>query len=348
MNKTWLRQLWGVIRLEVRMSFLSKVSIWLYLLALAPLLILVSHRAVEKARLRQLRMIAATHPLPPERLRDIYLGMEIPEVIARLGQPYRQWMNHHGRQVFRYTDGRADIRLIFSAGQLIEKDIRRPTYVSEGLRVLGNLFNWYFLRIAIFFGCAGIFTNIIRGKVMDKTLHLYLLCPVRREVLILGKYLAALVATAAVFNISMAIQWLVVVKGSQAIDQAAGSLAHKLVLYLAVTTLACIGYGGVFMAVGLLFKNTAVPTAVILVWEHINQFMPGILRRLGMVYYLQSVIPATDRPNEYLAPMLALLISPAEPVSAAVAVLSICTLSLALLALCGYLARRLQVNYATE
>lgn len=346
MNKILLRQLWGVIRLEVRMSFLSRVSFWLYILALSPVLILLLHKAGERVILRELETIATASPLSPEALKDIYLGMYRNDVIARLGQPSGEWVNRDGEQVLRYTDGRADIRLIFSAGQLVEKDIRRPTDVSRGLRVLGNMFNWYFLRIAIFFGCAGIFTHIIRGKFMDKTLHLYLLCPVRREVLILGKYLAALLATAAVFNISMAIQWLVVVKGSQAVDQTAWASTYRLVLYLLVTTLACIGYGAVFTAVGLLFKNTAAPIAVILVWEHINQFMPGILRRLGMVYYLQSIIPASDQPNEYLPPVIALLIRPAEPISAPLAAIWICILTLALLVLCGYLARRLQVNYA--
>ena len=41
-----------------------------------------------------------------------------------------------------------------------------------------------------FFGCLGIFMNLFRGEMLDKTLHFWFLMPVRREVLLAGKYVA--------------------------------------------------------------------------------------------------------------------------------------------------------------
>ena len=59
----------------------------------------------------------------------------------------------------------------------------------------------------MFFGCVGIFTNLFRGEMLDKSLHFYLLTPVRREILLAGKYLAGLLATVVIFTASVALQW---------------------------------------------------------------------------------------------------------------------------------------------
>jgi hypothetical protein len=49
------------------------------------------------------------------------------------------------------------------------------------------LFQFFYLRGAIFFGCVGIFCNLFRGEMLEKTLHYYYMTPVRREVLVAGK-----------------------------------------------------------------------------------------------------------------------------------------------------------------
>ena len=42
--------------------------------------------------------------------------------------------------------------------------------------------------------------NLFRGEVVDRSLHYYFLAPVRREVLVVGKYLSGLIATIALFT----------------------------------------------------------------------------------------------------------------------------------------------------
>ena len=59
--------------------------------------------------------------------------------------------------------------------------------------VFAALFQFFYLRATIFFGCMGIFSNLFRGEMLEKTLHYYYLMPMRRELLVLGKYLAGLV-----------------------------------------------------------------------------------------------------------------------------------------------------------
>ena len=41
----------------------------------------------------------------------------------------------------------------------------------EDRTVYAGIFQFFYLRLAIFFGCLGIFMNLFRGEMLDKTLH---------------------------------------------------------------------------------------------------------------------------------------------------------------------------------
>ena len=56
------------------------------------------------------------------------------------------------------------------------------------------------LRTVVFFGCAWIFMNLFRGDIVDRSLHFYFLSPVRREVLVVGKYFSGLVTSIILFT----------------------------------------------------------------------------------------------------------------------------------------------------
>src|SRR5262245_55757458 len=45
-------------------------------------------------------------------------------------------------------------------------------------------YNVLILRTIVYFGSAWIFMNLFRGEVVDKSLHYYFLCALRREVLV--------------------------------------------------------------------------------------------------------------------------------------------------------------------
>jgi ABC-type transport system involved in multi-copper enzyme maturation permease subunit len=56
------------------------------------------------------------------------------------------------------------------------------------------------LRTIVFFGCAWIFMNLFRGDIVDRSLHFYFLSPVRREVLVVAKYLSGLATSIVLFT----------------------------------------------------------------------------------------------------------------------------------------------------
>jgi hypothetical protein len=117
--------------------------------------------------------------------------------------------------------------------------------------------------------------------------------------------------------------------------------------YLSVTALACVGYGSVFLAVGLLFRNPIVPTAVVLLWESANPFLPPILKKTSMIYYLQSLCPVTVS-QDNLPPLMSLLISPTQPATTITAIIRIVLLTLFVLVLASFIARKLEINYSTD
>src|SRR3982751_3012698 len=142
-----------------------------------------------------------------------------------------------------------------------------PTDEMENFSQLGQVYAGIYgaliLRTLVFFGCAWVFMNLFRGEVVDRSLHYYFLAPVRREVLVAGKYLSGLIATIVLFSIttvgSMLILYFWLFPGPSREYFFAGAGARQLLTYLAVTILACIGYGAVFLIVGLRFRNPIIP-----------------------------------------------------------------------------------------
>ena len=137
------------------------------------------------------------------------------------------------------------------------------------------------------------FAQMFRGEVLEKTLHYYLLAPVRREVLALGKYTAGLVASIVLFGSSTIATYLLMFLASpsgSAFAFSAEGMAH-LARYLAVVMLACLGYGAIFLLFGIFFKNPAGVTAALLLWESLSSLLPPALQKLSVVYYLQSLYP---------------------------------------------------------
>src|SRR5438445_612619 len=84
-------QIQAVIRLEMRKTFFARRGLWVYLVALAPVLLFAGH-SIDMMRTRENRReIAAAHRVSGDALRSIFPGMTYDQVIARLGEPY----SHH-------------------------------------------------------------------------------------------------------------------------------------------------------------------------------------------------------------------------------------------------------------
>jgi ABC-type transport system involved in multi-copper enzyme maturation permease subunit len=210
-----------------------------------------------------------------------------------------------------------------------------------------NFFAYFFqfvLNVPVFFGCAWIFMNLFRGEVLDRSLHYYFLSPVRRDVLVAGKYVSALVSTSLVLIAVTAICFIAQFSflggwGSGGIAVGAQGVG-QLATYLVIVGLACLGYGAVFLMVGLLLRNPVVPALALWLWEAANPVLPGLLKRISITFYLQSLYPV--RPPE--GP-LALIV---EPVSPWLGVPGLVLFTGLILVLSGLRIRRMEVAYSSD
>ncbi len=355
--KLWWAQIRAVIRLEMRKTFFAKRGIWVYLLALAPAaLFLMDSMFVIRDRDRRAEL-ESTHPVTREMIAKVEMGMSRADVEAVLGQPYSKNIFSRGRRqqqhetaIYRYTDGENDYTFIFNDDELNGRRTNELRTIPKDSLIFATVFQFFFLRLAIFFGCVGIFTNLFRGELLDKSLHFYLLAPIRREVLLVGKYLAGLIATVVIFTTSTALQLAAMgwhLTGPAMTEYLHGPGLGHIGAYLGVTALACLGYGSVFLAAGLLFRNPIIPAAVVLLWESANPFLPATLKKISVIFYLQSMCPVIARPNDMPA-LAALLLSSAEATPVVWAAGGLVVVTLALLALAARQARALEINYSSD
>ena len=210
--------------------------------------------------------------------------------------------------------------------------------------IYAALYGALILRTVVFFGCAWIFMNLFRGEIIDRSLHYYFLAPVRREVLVVAKYLSGLLTAFALFGgttlISFALLYLPRFYTETVRYFFLGRGAGVVFTYLGITLLACVGYGAVFMLVGLFFRNPIVPALALYGWEWLNFLLPPLLKKLSVIHYLQSLAPVPM----YEGPFAIL----AQPTPAWISVPSLLLFTVAVLLLAGWYARRMEVSYVGD
>jgi len=359
MNPSQWAQIFAIVRLEIWKTFFSRRGLWIYLFALTPVLLFTANSIYAPREQARLARIAESHPRVLTNLTAITPGMSNSVVVEKLGEPYakRSWHHRveHGRAFeharYQYTDGKSDFTFWFFNGQVRHIERSDPQTLPQNILIFATIFRFYFLRLAVLFGCVGIFTNLFRGEMLDKSLHFYLLTPVRREILLAGKFLAGLLATMVIFTASVALQWVALLwqfPHAAVAGYFAEPTAAHLLPYLGVTVLACAAYGSVFLCAGLLFRNPIVPAAVVLLWESANLFLPATLQKLGIIYYLQSLCPLAAAPDSSMPVPLTLLISATPAAPAPVALACLLFFTLAVLVYSGFRSRKLEINYSTD
>jgi ABC-type transport system involved in multi-copper enzyme maturation permease subunit len=219
--------------------------------------------------------------------------------------------------------------------------------IEWNTQILAKTVQLYYFRLGIFFACMGIFTWLFRGEMVQRTLHYQFLVPVRKEVLVIGKFLAGAIISIALFETAVFACFCLTygrfgsVGRSYVFD---GPGLGQLGSYLLATALACLGYGAVFLALSLLFKNPIIPGAVLLGWETIAPIFPSWAQHLSVTFYLKHLCPVklpVDGP-------MAIFTIVAEPVSPFVAVFGLLCLTIAILVLSCFLIHRLEVTYTAE
>jgi hypothetical protein len=250
-----------------------------------------------------------------------------------------------------YFDGKRNARFLFADGKLERRDVGRLLNFEEDRMIFAGIFQFFYLRLAIFFGCLGIFMYLFRGEMTNRTLHFWLLAPARRDVLLVGKYAAGLIASAVIFGGGALLCFAAVIWPHDPVEvQAywnAGGMGHAF-WYAAAAALGCVGYGSVFLAVGLHVRNPILPAAVMLGWEGINGILPPVLQKMSILYYLQSLCPVPAPLDNDVPALIRLLAAPAAPASRPAAILGLLLLTSVVLWTAALAVRRMQISYGTE
>jgi hypothetical protein len=227
-----------------------------------------------------------------------------------------------------------------------------PDTLGQDVQIFAGIFQFFYLRVAIFFGCVGIFSNLFRGEMMDKSLHYYMLAPVRREVLVAGKFLSGLTAAVVIFGGSTILQFPAIFwhHGRDLMNAymfGGPGLSH-LMSYVTAAVLACLGYGSLFLAAGVLFRNPLIPAALLLVWEGINGFLPALLKKFSVIYWLQSVCPIPLPIQPEKGNIMQLLVIDADPAPAGMAILNLLLIAGFVIVWAAMRARTLEIAYGAE
>ncbi len=215
---------------------------------------------------------------------------------------------------------------------------------AESSVIFANLYEGMILRTVVFFGCAWIFMNLFRGEVVDRSLHYYFLSPVRREVLVAGKYISGLVTSLLLFvTVTALCVFLIYLplgySGAMSYLFDGPGLNQSLT-YLGITALACIGYGAVFLVIGLFFRNPIIPAILLYGWEFINFLLPPMLKKLSVIHYLHSLTPVPINEGPFAIVT--------EPTSAWLTVPGLMIVTAAVLALASLRIRRMEISYGSE
>jgi F5/8 type C domain-containing protein len=250
-----------------------------------------------------------------------------------------------------YFDGRRSARLLFVDGTLERRDINRLLDFEEDRQIFAGIFQYFYLRLAIFFGCLGVFMYLFRGEMSNRTLHFWFLAPARRDVLLAGKYAAGLMASAAIFGGGALLMLAAMIWPHDAVEvQAfwnAGGMG-QVFWYAAAAVLGCVGYGSVFLAAGLYVRNPIIPAAALLLWEGANGVFPHVLQKMSILYYLQSLCPVPAPMDNDAPTLVRLLAAPAAPASRPGAILGLLLLTAFVLWIASLAVRRMQISYGAE
>lgn len=210
------------------------------------------------------------------------------------------------------------------------------------------LFGEVMARVVLFFVCMLVFTRLFRTEVQQRSLHYYFLSPVRRDVLVAGKFLAGFTAAGVILSLvtvaTYLIHFLPLTRMAGSGDYLTflgrgGGFAH-MAGYVGVTLLGVLGYGAVFLALGIFVRNPILPALAIFGWEWANFLLPPMLKRISVVHYLHALQPVPPPEGT-----LALLADPPSPwlaVPGLLAVAVVCVL------LSASKMRRAEIVYGEE
>jgi len=200
----------------------------------------------------------------------------------------------------------------------------------------------FVIRFVVYAGCVWIFMNLFRGEVLDRSLHYYFLSPIRREVLVVGKFVSGWIAASVLFvGSTLGMMILLYANSGPGLSHLLGGAGFgQLVSYVWVTLLGCLGYGAVFLVTGLFLRNPIVPALLIFVWEQVNPFLPALLKKISVIFYLQSLLPVPLDQGPFAVI--------ADPVPGWIALPGLLVFTVAVLIAAGLRIRKMEIAYGAD
>lgn len=206
------------------------------------------------------------------------------------------------------------------------------------------IYNGLILRTLVFFGSAWIFMNLFRGEMVDRSLHYYFLSAVRREVLVVGKFISGLTTSVILFTTTTVVAMLLLYFPhfySQSLRYfTEGRGLGQLLTYAGITMLACLGYGAFFLVVGLFVRNPIIPALLLYGWEWLNFLLPPLLKKVSVIHYLNSLVPVPVSEGPFAVV--------AEPTPAWIAIPSMLLVTILVLTLAAYRIRHMEIRYGSD
>jgi ABC-type transport system involved in multi-copper enzyme maturation permease subunit len=210
--------------------------------------------------------------------------------------------------------------------------------------VYSFIYNAFIMRTLVFFGSAWIFMNLFRGELVDRSLHYYFLSAVRREVLVVGKYISGLATSIFLFTATTVIAMVLLYFPhfySQSVRYfTEGRGLTQLLTYAGITVLACLGYGAFFLFIGLFVRNPIIPALLLYGWEWLNFLLPPLLKKISVIHYLNSLVPVPVSEGPFAVV--------AEPTPAYIAIPSMLVVTLLVLILAAYRIRHMEIRYGSD
>jgi ABC-type transport system involved in multi-copper enzyme maturation permease subunit len=229
----------------------------------------------------------------------------------------------------------------------LESPMGRRCNVAEDTEILAGIMQVFYMRLGIFFGCLAVFTWLFRGEIVQRSLHYSFLAPMRREILVIGKYIAGGLTTSIIFSAGALLSFIFMYghfgpAGQHFVFDGPG-LQH-LFAYLTIVVLACFGYGAVFLALSLLFRNPIIPGAFFFGWEAISSVLPATMQKFSVTFYLKNLAPV-HLANKGLLTLFTVV---AEPVPAAIAIPGMVLFMSAILWFACWRIRTLEISYSRD
>lgn len=250
-----------------------------------------------------------------------------------------------------YFDGRREVQFRFVDGKLESTRADNVLNFEEDRMIFAGIFQYFYLRLAIFFGCLGMFMYLFSAEMSNRTLHYWLLAPARREVLLAGKYAAGLIASSVIFSGAALLAFAAMIWPHDPVALQsywnAGGMMHGF-WYATAAALGCVGYGSVFLVVGLYVRNPIVPAAVLLAWEGASGIFPAMLQKISILYYVQSLCPVPAPIDDDAPAVIRLLAAPAVPASRPAAILGLLLLTGVVLWIASRAVRRMEISYGAD